>query len=129
MFTLRTAQFFKKMGASVKVYKHDWGHIFPSIVPHNLPCTHWSYFSAKNCYNVDTANLMWSKILPVPKPLKPMAVKWGKLGKFYHVNAKPFAVKGFVENIQQLGEYARLFVPNKCLKGGCHLHVFLHGCT
>jgi hypothetical protein len=117
------------MKVDLKFKEHIWNHIFPSIVPHSIPCGDWSYYSAKNCNNWDTANLMWSKILPIKK-LKPMAVNWSKFGKFYHVNTKPFFLKkGFVENIEMLADYARLFVPNKCLKGGCHLHVFLHGCT
>jgi hypothetical protein len=65
----------------------------------------------------------------MPFKVKPMINNWYKLGKFYRASTKGFEANPTGESKEQLGEYTRIFVPNKCLKGGCHLHVFLHGCT
>jgi hypothetical protein len=116
------------MGANVTTFEHKYGHIFPSVVPHSIPCRDWTPYATKNCGNIDTAHKLLSHVHPSPV-LKPMAVNWGKYGKFYKVNTKPFFLESQYDNIESIGEKAKLFIPHKCLKGGCHLHVFLHGCT
>ena len=127
-FVMNSVPFFKNLGCDVKSFKHKYNHIFPSIVKHSFPCEDYSRFSAKNCDNIDTAGMMWRHIMPFQ--VKPMVQNWSKYGKLMRVNIRPVLLGHafFDETIDSLADYARLFVPNKCLKGGCHLHVFLHGC-
>lgn len=122
---VRTAKFFKVLVGedNVDLYIKNFGHIVPSIVGTD-PCDSSSSYSVRNC--ADGVGKMWSFIMPFRHHMKKFALNWEDLGRFYRASTKNFTVSGhYAENI---GDYTRIFVPNTCKKGGCHLHVYLHGC-
>lgn len=63
----------------------------------------------------------------MPFDVKPMVHKWWELGDYFYADTNPFHHSAETNN-DRIGDYARVFVPNNCKKGGCHLHVYLHGC-
>ena len=49
-------------------------------------------------------------------------------GTYMVVDTRPF-MDNSAPRRDMVSPKAYMYVPNQCFKGGCHLHVHLHGCT
>lgn len=102
------------------IYDSPAGHGLPTL-HYGAPCQAREYFNSPwllDC-DLDGAGMMLTSLMPELEAPKNLAS-----GKLYIFDQRPF-IKSMMSSLANFGH---VFIPESCEKGGCRIHVALHGC-